>query len=98
MTDWKAYDPTWLVELAKAQLPEEEWLPGALAKCTRALQESAGYIHFVDPRDPESLGSEWGEQEDLTLHHPTEGDLVLDVLDGNRIGGVEFLDKLAGPE
>jgi hypothetical protein len=95
MADWKPYDPAWLVELAKAQLPEEGWLPGALAACTRARQESAAYIHFVNPADPNEPGSEWEIQTDLTLHHPTEGDLVLDILEGNRVGGVEFLAKLA---
>jgi hypothetical protein len=95
MTDWQPYDPTWLVELAKAQLPEETWLPAALAACTSASQESPAYIHFVNPADPDAPGSEWEVQTDLTLRHPTEGDLVLDVLDGNKIGGVEFLAKLA---
>ena len=94
MNDWKPYDPAWLVQLAKEQLPEETWLPAALAACTMARQESDAYIHFVRPADPEEPGSEWQAQTDLTLKHPTEGDLVLDVLEGNRIGGVEFLAKL----
>jgi len=95
MTDWQPYDPTWLVELAKAQLPEEKWLPAALAACTTARQGSPAYIHFVNPADPDEPGSEWEVQTNLSLRHPTEGDLVLDILDGNKIGGVEFLAKLA---
>jgi hypothetical protein len=94
MSDWKPYDPAWLVELAKEQLPEEDWLPAALAACTMAKQESAAYIHFLKPADPDEPSSEWGVQRDLTLKHPTEGDLVLDILEGNRVGGVEFLAKL----
>jgi hypothetical protein len=94
MTDWKPYDPTWLVELAKEQLPEEPWLPAALAKCTMARQESEAYIHFVGKSDPDEPSSEWEVQTDLKLTHPTEGDLLLDVMEGNRIGGVEFLAKL----
>jgi len=58
MTDWKLHDPTWLIELAKAQLPEEDWLPTALAACTRALQESEAYSHFVNPADANDPGSE----------------------------------------
>jgi hypothetical protein len=96
MSDWKPYDPAWLVELAKEQLPEEAWLPAALAACTMARQESAAYIHFVKPADPDEPGSEWQVQTDLLLKHPTEGELVLDILEGNRIGGVEFLAKLSG--
>ena len=98
MTDWKPYDPTWLVELAKAQLPEEPWLPAALAACTMARQESAAYIHFVKPADPDEPGSEWQAQQDLMLQHPTEGDLVLDILEDHRVGGVEFLSKLSGDD
>jgi hypothetical protein len=96
MSDWKPYDPAWLVELARAQLPEEPWLPAALAACTMARQESAAYIHFVDRADGDESGSEWQAQTDLVLDHPTEGELVLDILEGNRVGGVEFLAKLAG--
>jgi hypothetical protein len=96
MSDWKPYDPAWLVELAKEQLPEEEWLPAALAACTMARQESAAYIHFVKPADPDEPSSEWQVQTDLTLKHPTEGELVLDILEGNQVGGVEFLAKLSG--
>ena len=33
MSDSKPYDPAWLVELATEQLPEETWLPAALAVC-----------------------------------------------------------------
>ena len=94
MTDWKPYDPTWLIELAKEQLPEEAWLPAALAACTMATQESPAYVNFVKSADPEEPSSEWQVQTDLHLKHPTEGELVLDILEGNRVGGVEFLEKL----
>ena len=96
MSDWKPYDPTWLVELAKEQLAEEAWLPAALAACTMARQESAAYIHFVKPADSDEPSSEWEAQTDLVLKHPIEGELVLDILEGNRVGGVEFLAKLSG--
>lgn len=31
--NWEPYDANWLVELAREQLPEQIWLPGALAAC-----------------------------------------------------------------
>ena len=96
MSEWKPYDPAWLVELAKAQVPEEAWLPAALAACTMARQESDAYIHFVHQADSDEPDSEWEAQTDITLKHPTEGELVLDILEGNRVGGVEFLSKLGG--
>ena len=54
------------------------------------------YIHFVNPTNPDEPESEWQVQTNFELRHPTEGDLVLDILEGNRIGGVEFLAKLTG--
>jgi hypothetical protein len=49
---WQPYDPRWLVELARVQLPEETWLPDALAACTRFRRRSDAYIYFVDNRRP----------------------------------------------
>lgn len=91
---WKPYDPGWLVELARAFRPDAPWLAEALSKCTRAAQESRAYIHFVDPAHPNEPGSDWQIEESIVLHHPQEGDLVLDILQGARIGGVELLKRL----
>jgi hypothetical protein len=91
---WECYDPNWLVELAKQQLPEEQWLPRALLACTKARWESRAYVYFVDcshPNEPEAI---WQFQRNLVLEHPREGLIILDVLTGNRIGGAEFLDRL----
>jgi hypothetical protein len=32
----------------------------------------------------------------LILEHPTEGELVLDILTEHRVGGVEFLPRIVG--
>ena len=92
--EWKSYDPTWLVELARESLPEEPWLAEALARCTHAAQERRAYIYFADPSHPDEPGSEWQFHENIVLEHPKEGDLVVDVLRGQRIGGVEFLQRI----
>lgn len=90
---WRPYDPTWLVALARTQLPEEPWLPDALAKCTKASGDIP-QIHFVNPHRPNRPGSEWQFERNLELEDPEHGMLVLDVLKGNRIGAVEFLGVL----
>jgi hypothetical protein len=92
--EWKPYDPGWLVALARESRPDEPWLAEALSQCTRAAQDSAAYIYFVDPAPPEDPGSQWRFEKNVTLEHPKEGSLVLDVLQGARIGGVEFLKRL----
>jgi hypothetical protein len=51
-------------------------------------------IHFANPRRPNRSGSEWQFERNLTLEDPKQGELTLDVLKGNRVGGIEFLDVL----
>ena len=92
--DWKPYDPAWLVDWVRANVPEEPWLADALARCTRAMEGGAAYLYFVDPADANQPGAEWQIDRSLTLHHTGEGTLVLDVLTGRRIGGIEFLARL----
>lgn len=92
--EWQPYDPAWLVALARETVPGDPWLADALATCTRASQESRAYLYFVDPARPNEPGSAWQLAETVVLHHPREGDLVLDVLKDGRIGGVEFLKRL----
>lgn len=91
---WVTYDPGWLVELATEQHPDKTWLREALTRCTRCQPESRAYIHFVDPSRPNKPGSEWQFDTNLHLHSPSEGWIILDILDGHRVGGVEFVDKL----
>jgi hypothetical protein len=85
------YDPTWLVDLARASRPGEPWLAEALARCTRVVEESRAYLRFAGPDDD---GPDARFEKNLVLHHAREGELVLDVLAGGRIGGIEFLKRL----
>jgi len=94
MSGWEPYDPTWLLELAREQLPEEVWLQDALAVCRRAWTKSPAYVYFVNPQNPNIVGSEWQFETNMVLEHPTEGELVLDILRGRRVGGVEFISKI----
>jgi hypothetical protein len=92
--DWKPYDPAWLAALAREQHPDLPWLADALAGCTRAAWESRAYVHFVDLGDANQPGSAWQFEENVVLEHPREGEIVLDVLRGQRVGGAEFLKHL----
>lgn len=92
--DWEPYDPAWLADWVRANVPDEPWLADALARCTRAADGRAAYVYFVDPASANQPGAEWQIDRSLTLHHPGEGTLVLDVLTGRRIGGIEFLARL----
>ena len=92
--EWKEYDPEWLAVLAEAQVPEEIWLPDALRKCTKCSVESTAYTRFVSSENPNQPGSDWQFDDNIILEDEKEGDLVLDILKGHRVGGVEFLSKL----
>jgi len=91
---WVSFDPSWLVALAQEQLPDEKWLPKALAACRSCSWESRAYAHFVDNSNPNQPGSKWQFERNLVLFDAKEGELVLDVLTERRIGGVEFLQRL----
>ena len=91
---WEPYDPTWLVELAREQHPDKPWLADALAACTRCRCGSAAYIHFVNNERPNQAGSEWQFDTNLELQSPTEGEIILDVLTGQRVGGLELINKI----
>jgi hypothetical protein len=91
---WQPSDPGWLVTLAREQEPSEPWLAESLARCTLCMLESDAYIYFVDPSRPNKPGSEWQIRENIILDDPTRGSVVLDVLQDNRVGGIEFLSKV----
>jgi hypothetical protein len=92
--DWQPYDPTWLVGLARNQVPEEPWLPQALGTCTCHFRHDETYVYFVDDSRPNEPGSAWQFEFCVELESPTEGWLILDILKDRRVGGVEFVDKI----
>ena len=49
---------------------------------------------LVDPQKPNEVGSEWQLETNLELESPSDGWIILDILRGDRVGGVEFVDKL----
>ena len=92
--EWIDYDPTWLVQEAAERFPERLDLQEALSRCRRAKWASDAFLYFEDATRPNEPGSPWQFDENLILESTSEGDLVLDLLKGNRVGGVEFLGRL----
>jgi hypothetical protein len=92
--NWESFDPTWLMELAREQAPERQWLPVALSRCTRLRWRGDAYMAFIDSARPNEPGSEWQFVENIVLEHPSHGELVLDILTEHRVGGVEFLARI----
>jgi hypothetical protein len=94
MLEWKPYDPTWLVEAVSRCCPDRAWLRDALSKCTMAGQKSKAYIYFVDASNPNKPGSQWQFEENIVVDDPIHGELVLDILKGRRVGGVEIIKEI----
>jgi len=91
---WEAYNPEWLARLAELQASQLPWLPEALRTCTRCFRGSDAYYYFVSPRNPNMPGSEWRHDRSVVMVDGEQGTIVLDILKGNRVGGVEFVDRI----
>ncbi len=91
---WEKYDPEWLAKLAEEQHPKMPWLPDALRQCRKYLIRSEAYYYFVSGKNANKPGAEWQFDYNILLYDPVEGGLVLDILKGRRVGGVEFLDRI----
>lgn len=90
------FAPCMLIEAVKEQAPEYPWLPEALAECGAGQWESPAYVGYVSRRNPNQPGSEWQFEANVVLNHQTLGMVVIDVLQGSRLGGIEFVDKIEG--
>jgi hypothetical protein len=90
------YNPDWLVVLAKDQHADKPWLADAFARCQAVVKRTTFIIHFVDPTDANKPGAEWQFDTNLWLKDPVEGNLVIDVLKGGRVGAIEFYDRMFG--
>src|SRR5436305_9088578 len=82
-----------LVQAAREQAPEHPWLPDALAKCEAGEWESPAYVEYVSRRNPNQPGAEWQFETNVVLHHQELGMVVIDVLAGNRVGGIELVGR-----
>jgi hypothetical protein len=90
----EGFDPRMLVEVVRAQAPEFPWLPEALGSCPTGEWESRAYVGYVSRLSPNQPGSEWQFETNVVLSHESLGMVVLDVLKGDRLGGIEFVDKI----
>ncbi len=91
---WLIYEPSWLIEIVKEQRPEEKGIIENLKKCTRCFKKTRAYYYFIYSETPNTPESDWQFERSITLHSKEYGKIMLDVLKGNEIGGIEFLDRL----
>ncbi len=88
------FDPRMLIEDARAQVPEFPWLPDALARCGTGKWESSAYVRYVTSINPNQPKSQWQFETNVVINHRSLGMVVIDILQGDRIGGIEFVDRI----
>jgi hypothetical protein len=90
----EGFHPLMLVDAVQQQVPEFACLPAALGSCGAGDWESRAYVRYVSRHNPNQPGSEWQFETNVQILHETLGTVVLDVLKGNRLGGIEFVDRI----
>jgi hypothetical protein len=83
-----------LAEDAQVQVPELPWLPAALSNCGPGRWESCAYVRYVSPVNSSQPDSQWHFETNVVIDHSVLGMVVIDILQGNRIGGIEFIDRI----
>jgi hypothetical protein len=81
-----AYDPTWLVEAARSQIPDRPDIIESLKKSTTIVGFcpcGCGQPYFIDPRS-----RDWDFEENVILQAGGKS-VVLDVMGDGRVGSVE---------
>ena len=90
----KKYNPEWIIKAAEYRFKEYPWLEKALSRCTETTGGNDLYLYFVNAKKPNTSKSEWQIQECITIEDAIEGDIVLDIIKPNRVGGIEFFTKV----
>ncbi len=90
----EGFEPQMLIEDARVTAPEFSWLPAALANCGAGYWESRAYVRYVSSVAPNQPNSEWQFRTSVTIYHRVLGMVVIDILRDDRIGGIEFVDRI----
>jgi hypothetical protein len=90
----EGFDPRMLISAVKEQAPEFPWLPYALEHCGVGIWRSRAYVQYVSSHNPNQPGSDWQFEVNVVLNHDQLGMVVLDILKGDQLGGIEFVHKI----
>ncbi len=83
-----------LISLLKSQNPNRTELIHSIENIENSIKKTRAYLYFVDNKNPNQPNSEWQFSENIILESTLYGTLIVDVLTKNRIGGVEFYNRL----
>lgn len=86
-----SFDPSWLIEAIRKHDPEDTALHAAAQRCTSYLGGSDLFVYFVSLENANVPGAEWQIERQKVIQDSRYGEIVIDILEDGRIGGVEFL-------
>ena len=94
--EMQSFEPASLIPFFKEQYPKHTWLEEALNTCKIVEWESSAYCRLVpkssNPNEPDST---WKFKWNFDIQHPIYWIVVLDVLEGDVLGGIEFVGNIA---
>jgi hypothetical protein len=82
----------WIFDLVKEQEPERLDVITQLENIGNIKWIRQPYITFVPTENPNQFNLEY--DDNVVLNHPTEGTIVIDILKGGRIKGIEFISQI----
>ncbi len=85
------YDPTWVVDLARRQYPDDRRLHDALASCTRVVRRcdcGCDTPYFAEP-SPDSMGEDSDFGMRIALQREGGHKIVVDLLPDGRVACIE---------
>jgi len=81
------FRPHMLISSIMDRVEEYPWLPDALRELGEGSGCGGAYIQYV-------VGDEWQCETNILFDHGCFGMVVMDILTGNRVGGIEFIDLI----
>lgn len=83
-----------VIEFIICNLSEESFLKCNLENINSGKWQSKAYYQFIDSTNANKSGSKWIFKENIILEHPKFGILVLDILEKDQPGGIEFIELI----
>lgn len=83
-----------IIDFLKVKHPEEKEIINGLENCGLKETSRRPYIYFISPESANEKGAEWQFKENFICEHPKYGTLIFDILEDNKVGGIEFLKYL----
>ena len=80
-----------VIEFIIYSLPEDSIVKRNLESINSGKWKNKAYYQFIDSTHSNTPGSKWIFKENIILEHPKSGTIVLDILEKDQLGGIEFI-------